>query len=104
MATKPVLKRPAVYPVSGWVALNLRQSTRGLHIKGVEKDEITLSQQDKERINQAQLMGNRRGFVMALICPRCGGVVQTYRGSDLPDGVLAQCVSPGCPKVWLDGS
>lgn len=102
MATKPVLKRPALYPIGGWTQLNLQLSTRSLHVKGVKKDELVLTQQDKERLNQAQLMGNRRGFVVALVCPRCGGVVQTNRGNDLPDGILAKCSTPDCPKVWLN--
>ena len=103
MAAKPVLKRPAVYPISGWAALNLQLSTRGLHIRGVKKDKIVLTQQDKDYLNQAQLMGNRRGFVVALVCPRCGSIVQTHRGNDLPDGIVAKCSSVDCPKVWLDG-
>lgn len=82
--------------------MNLQPSTRGLHIKGVKEDEIVLSRQDKDRLNQAQLMGNRRGFVVALACPRCGSIVQTHRGNDLPDGIAAKCPMKDCPKVWLD--
>lgn len=104
MATKSVLKKAAVYPVGGWAQLNLQQSTRGIHIKGVNEDEIVLTQQDKDRLNQAQMMGSRRGFVVALVCPRCGSIVQTSRGNDLPDGVMAKCSKPECPKVWIDAS
>lgn len=104
MATKSILRRPAVYPTAGWAELNLRLSTRGLHIRGVKKDKIVLSKQDKDDLNEAQLIANHKGFVVALVCPRCGSIVQTHRGNDLPDGIAAKCSKQDCPKVWLDGN
>ena len=104
VSTKSTRKksRSKVYPVAGFVTYNWQRSALGSVVYGVEKDKIYLTAEDKQKLNTAQLIGNRRGFVVALACPRCGSVVQTFRGNDLPDGYAAKCSSVDCKKVWLD--
>ena len=96
--------RPKVYPVAGFVTFNWQRSAlpNSNAVSRSNEDRIYLTQTDTERLNKAQLIGNRRGFVVALVCPRCGSVVQTYRGNDLPDGVLAKCPMQDCAKEWLN--
>ena len=94
--------RSKVYPVAGFVTFNWQRSALGNAIFGVKRDTLYLTPEDKAKLNSAQLIGNRRGFVVAMVCPRCGSVVQTFRGNDLPDGYAAKCPSVDCPKVWLD--
>jgi hypothetical protein len=96
--------RPKVYPVAGYVDFNWRRSSLGSEVKHYQSQSIPLNQRDLEKLNLAQLIGNRRGFIVALVCPRDGTVVQTYRGSDLPDGVLAKCPMKDCGKEWVDAS
>jgi hypothetical protein len=94
--------RPKVYPVAGFVTFNWQRSAiDGRTIRDAEKKKIRLSQRDKEKLNLAQLIGNRRGFVVALVCPSDGSIVETHTGHDLPDGVLARCPMIGCGKTWL---
>jgi hypothetical protein len=74
----------------------------GSEVKGHLSKRIALTQNDMDKLNLAQLIGNRRGFIVALVCPLDGTVVETYRGNDLPDGLLARCPHPGCGKEWID--
>lgn len=107
MATKHILKkkkRPAAYPTSGFVGFNYVNSSLGNVVHGFKEDTMYLSRYDIEKLDAAQLMVNRRGFMMAVVCPRDGSVVLTHRGNDLPDGMYAKCSMPDCPKVWLDAS
>jgi hypothetical protein len=92
--------RPSVYPAVGFVAFNWRTSAIGNEVYGVRKKKIRLTQRGQDLLNRAQLIGNRRGFVVALICPVDGCVVKTHRSGDLPDGVLAEC--PNCKKQWIE--
>jgi len=102
VSTRSTRKRPRskVYPVAGFVTFNWQRSAIGNEIHGVSQDKIELTARDKDKLELAQLICNRRGFVMALICPKCGSVVQTSRGSDLPDGCAAKCPMPDCTKEW----
>lgn len=93
--------RPKVYPVAGFVTFNWRQSAIANEVKSHDKKKVLLSRRDRDKLNLAQLIGNRRGFVVALVCPLDGTVVQTARGSDLPDGVLAKCPLETCGKEWV---
>lgn len=93
---------PKVYPVAGYVDFNWRSSAIGSAVKHFQRKKIPLTQTDMDKLNLAQLIGNRRGFIVALVCPRDGTVVETYRGNDLPDGVLAKCPHPDCGKEWID--
>jgi hypothetical protein len=94
--------RSKVYPVAGFVKFNWQQSAIGTAIAHFQSKRITLSQRDKDRLNLAQKIGNRRGFVVALVCPHDGSVVETFRGNDLPDGVAAKCPMVDCGKEWVD--
>lgn len=94
--------RSKVYPVAGYVNFNWRVSAMGSEVKHLQKQKIPLSLRDREKLNLMQLMGNRRGFIVALVCPRDGSVVETYRGNDLPDGVLARCPYKDCGKEWVN--
>jgi hypothetical protein len=93
--------RPKVYPDAGFVTFNWRQSAIANEISRYKKKTIRLTSYDREMINRAQKIGNRRGFIVALVCPRDGNVVQTSRAHDLPDGVLAKCPMPDCGKEWV---
>jgi hypothetical protein len=95
-------KRSKVFPVAGYVNFNWRSSALGNEVFQYQSKTISLSSRDRDKLNLMQLMGNRRGFIVALVCPRDGTVVETWRGSDLPDGVLARCPMPDCGKEWLD--
>lgn len=94
--------RSKVYPVAGFVTFNWQKSALGSEVKHYPSKKIPLTQRDMDKLNLAQLIGNRRGFIVALVCPRDGTVVETYRGNDLPDGVLAKCPHPDCDKEWID--
>jgi hypothetical protein len=93
--------RPKVYPVAGFVTFNWRVSAIGNAVAHFQASTVRLTRRDVEKLNLAQLIGNRRGFVVALVCPQDGTVVQTSRGSDLPDGVLAKCPLVDCGKEWV---
>lgn len=95
------LEPPKVYPVAGFVTYNWPKSALGNVIYGAKQDELTLTKRDRDKLNLAQRIGNRRGFLVVLACPRCGTVVQTYRAHDLDDGLAAKCPSFDCKKVWL---
>ena len=97
--------RPKVYPDAGFVTFNWRPSAIGNVVKHFKEKTVHLTSYDRDKLNLAQLIGNRRGFIVALVCPRDGNVVQTSRAHDLPDGVLAKCPLPDCGKEWvLDAS
>lgn len=93
--------RPKVYPVAGFVNFNWQRSALGNAVAHFQKKRIHLSSRDRDKINLAQMIGNRRGFIVALVCPRDGTVVQTHRSHDLRDGVLAKCPMPECGKEWV---
>jgi hypothetical protein len=91
-----------VYPVAGYVDFNWRRSSLGSAVGHFQEKSIPLTQADQEKLVTAQLIANRRGFVVALVCPHDGSVVETFRGSDLPDGVLARCPMQDCGKEWIN--
>lgn len=93
--------RPKVYPVAGFVNFNWRRSAIGNEVAYFNEKTVPLSRRDINKVNLAQLIGNRRGFVVALVCPQDGTVVQTHRSHDLDDGVLAKCPMPECGKEWV---
>jgi|SRR5580765_5651022 len=99
-STKPK-SRLKVYPVAGYVNFNWRRSSLGSAVGHFHEKSIPLTQRDQDKLVMAQLIANRRGFVVALVCPHDGSVVETYRGNDLPDGVLARCPMMGCGKEWI---
>ena len=95
---------PKVYPVAGFVSYNWPLAAiekGGYQIRDRNKKTVKMTRADKDKINLAQRIGNRRGFIVVLACPMCGTVVQTYRHADLQDDVLAKCPIPDCAKTWV---
>ena len=93
--------RAKVYPVAGFVTFNWRGNAIGNEVRQYEAETVRLTRRDRDKLNLAQLIGNRRGFIVAMVCPRDGTVVQTARAGDLPDGVLAKCPLVTCGKEWV---
>ena len=90
-----------VVPSAGFVNFVTRVKPEKMDSYGIRrasKKRVRLTEQTISELNQLQHLGNRAGFVVALVCPKDGEVVKTRRTGELDDGEAAVC--PRCGKTW----